>query len=879
MQMALHGDPAIRLNFHEEPEFIVRTQDVFYDPPIVSLGDDSVNVNVIIANLGKSSTDSVYVELVRHFPNDNGDSLYFKMISGISYLDTVVFRLPVLHNLATGINIFDVSVDLPNQITESYDEINNNMATSTLFINSNGIATIFPYEYAILPDTVVTYKASTLNPLAEPKNYRFELDTTDLFNSPFKKYAIVNAAGGVVELSGTDWLNSLTNNPDPLYHTDSTVYFWRVSPDSTTFIWDESSYQFINGQTGWGQAHFFQFKNNTYQSLNYDRDIRSWTWDETFRMLGVDVVVKGSDGQAFSNTLWTIDGATQDLNGCGDPVSYPSIHVGVVDPLTLTCWATDMHSYGNVNQIGVCRGRPEGYFIYRQNDPVSMDSLIGFYNNYIPNGHYVVFYTFNYTDYSSWQPYYYSFFQSIGADSLYSGRPDEAWIYYTQKGNESGYSGFNSSSDSAFMLTIRDTLRAFNYKGNMISEIAGPATRWDALYWQQEAHENPTSDSSQLILVGIRNNGVEDTLINTIFTNLDSIINLNTIVDANIYPRVKLGGSYFDDQLFTPAHTNRWQLLYQPVPELAVNPPLGYYFSLVSDSLFEGEELQVAVAIENVSPYDMDSLLVHYWVEDQNRVLHYIDYPRQRPLLSGEILYDTLSFNSTGYPGLNSIWVEANPVPLNDSLGNYDQLEQYHFNNYLQIPFFVNEDRINPILDVTFDGIHILNGDIVSGKPLIMITLKDENPILVMNEVGDTSHFAIYLKDPFGNQRRIYFNQGSEPIMNFIPSTGPNDKFKIEYNPTLYLDGKYQLLVQASDKSGNQSGDIDFTLDFEVINQSTITEVMNYPNPFSTKTHFVFTLTGSVIPDYFKIQIMTISGKIVREIMVDELGPIRIGRI
>ena len=47
---------------------------------------------------------------------------------------------------------------------------------------------------------------------------------------------------------------------------------------------------------------------------------------------------------------------------------------------------------------------------------------------------------------------------------------------------------------------------------------------------------------------------------------------------------------------------------------------------------------------------------------------------------------------------------------------------------------------------------------------------------------------------------------------------------------------------------------------------------------FSQKTHFVFTLTGSEIPDNFRIQIMTITGKVVKDIRRDELGPIRIGR-
>jgi flagellar hook assembly protein FlgD len=53
---------------------------------------------------------------------------------------------------------------------------------------------------------------------------------------------------------------------------------------------------------------------------------------------------------------------------------------------------------------------------------------------------------------------------------------------------------------------------------------------------------------------------------------------------------------------------------------------------------------------------------------------------------------------------------------------------------------------------------------------------------------------------------------------------------------------------------------------------------MNYPNPFSTSTRFVFTLTGSQVPENVIIQIMTVSGKVVREITESELGRIYIGR-
>ena len=57
-----------------------------------------------------------------------------------------------------------------------------------------------------------------------------------------------------------------------------------------------------------------------------------------------------------------------------------------------------------------------------------------------------------------------------------------------------------------------------------------------------------------------------------------------------------------------------------------------------------------------------------------------------------------------------------------------------------------------------------------------------------------------------------------------------------------------------------------------------ISNMLNYPNPFTTSTAFVFTITGNEVPQNIKIEIMTVTGKIVREITKDELGPLRIGR-
>ena len=165
-------------------------------------------------------------------------------------------------------------------------------------------------------------------------------------------------------------------------------------------------------------------------------------------------------------------------------------------------------------------------------------------------------------------------------------------------------------------------------------------------------------------------------------------------------------------------------------------------------------------------------------------------------------------------------------------------------------------------------------------KPFVTITLDDENPFFLFDSEEDTSNFQIFLLRPGATSyESLRFRSGSgEELLRFIPATGSDNKCTIEYEPEFTKDGIYKLLVQAKDKSQNASGDIDYEIEFEVVTASTITEVMNYPNPFTTRTQFVFTLTGSEIPDYFNIKILTASGRIVREISREELGTLRIGR-
>jgi flagellar hook assembly protein FlgD len=113
--------------------------------------------------------------------------------------------------------------------------------------------------------------------------------------------------------------------------------------------------------------------------------------------------------------------------------------------------------------------------------------------------------------------------------------------------------------------------------------------------------------------------------------------------------------------------------------------------------------------------------------------------------------------------------------------------------------------------------------------------------------------------------------------IQFIPATDNNNRASILYKPTQLEDGKYAIKIQATDAVGNKAGNNEYEIEFIIINKSSISNFFPYPNPGTTNIRFVFTLTGSKTPDDLLIRIMTISGKVVKEITKQEFGSIKFG--
>jgi hypothetical protein len=865
MEMLLHGDPALIINSYELPDYEITESSISFLPKVITTEYDSLKISLVINNLGKAVNDSMVVEIERILPDLKTKQLRSVFFKSTKFSDTLNIWFPINKFDDLGRNSIQVRIDANSNIVEMKE--NNNTYSYFFVVQAADLKPVYPPEFSIVSSQAPSLKASTFYPLSSENTYVFQVDTTADFNSPLLEVAKIKSVGGVVYY--------IVNQP----LIDSVVYYWRVAIDSTSskgFNWRSSSFHYIPYSSGWSQSHFYQFEKNSYQLTVFNRDNRKFEFVNDIK------VVKCINGIyphiAWNMPQYLINNVQYSYWQC----LSNGMKIAVIDPVSGNPWynqyiGTNFGPDGNYT----CRNYNYASFEFSTEDFPPGSNLVtdsAWYQrtaNFIakiPDGYLVLARSAQNSFITNWPEYLRKSYDSIGANfhrGIPSNRP---YIIWGVKGQLGGATELIGDSTEA-IINLVDSFTTKWTEGYMATNLIGPTQKWNSLNWKVSSQDPINTDEVYLALVGIKSDGSADTIFKNMPVDSSQIFKLNDRMPANIYPFCKLVVFMKDDSLHTPPFINSLQVFYSEVPEFAVDPKT--VFSFYSDTIQRGDTMKIQIAYRNISNIDlMDSLMVKYWVIDNDNIHHDLMTRKISTIPAQNYIVDTFNVVTTNLIGNCSFFLEINPIDT--STNDYDILELSHINNSLEVPFLVIEDQSNPILDVTFDGIHILDGDIVSSKPEILISLLDDNQFIA---VDDTSLFNIYLTTPgnFFRKRIYFFNSGVEQLQ-FVPAELPNNKAKVIYKPIFDSDGQYILTVQAVDPALNLAGRGDYQIKFNVINKSTITQLMNWPNPFTTKTHFVFTLTGSQLPDYMLIQIITISGKVVREITMEELGPIHIGR-
>lgn len=857
-QFTIHGDPAIRLHPVDGPDYVIDPASVSFTPEVVTSQLDSLEFNFEVVNLGLHRPDSMSIIVQQELPGGSKIEHPIIRVESPAYSERYQVKLPVLGKEAVGLNTFFLTVDAENEISESPQpaaENNNELIKEngtpgiSLFIIDNTARPIFPPKFAIIGESPIL-RASTSNTMAPNRSYIIELDTSMSFQSPVKQSQKINQRGGIIE-----WAPNFS-------FQDGKVYYWRISQDSVNaevaYNWENSSFSFLkNSPNGWRQAHYWQWLEGEMETLKIN-DKRQFQFIENVRDFRIRNTVRSVDNNLRPNGL--VNG-----NIWSDFFRFniaQSLTVVVVDTVGQFWLNFKPGEFGSVNSNAV---RIASY-PFPTSTLEERAKVITFLEDIIPDDHYVFVYpalrdTIHDLNIAEWE----SDSLQLDGKNIFNVLEKQGALFVRNLKNEMrpyvfAYRKNKLTLGEKIAATKRDVadfetvLPGLWTEGIYRTPLIGPASDWEELSWSTSPLIE--SDTIFLSLYGQSTDGSEVLLFDN-WTGRDTSL---SFVDPTVFPYLKAEVYIKDDRDFTSVQLQSLRILYEGLPDAALNPQK--HFSFSSDTLFQGQPLNIQIAVENPSLYDLDSLLINYKIVNAFNEETTIQN-RLSALSSGDTLIASLKLATDEMSGPHTFSIEVNPGP--------EQAEMYFFNNYGERSFYVAQDRKSPILDVTFDGQHILEGDLVSARPEIEISLSDENEYLLLK---DTSLIELSIRFPDQSIQKVGFNDNR---VTFIPASEKNNEATLLFHPTFKESGQYTLIVQGRDASGNTAGQLDYSVNFEIIVERMISNVLAYPNPFTTSTQFVYTLTGDESPQHFQIQIMTVSGKIVREIDQTEFGPLLIG--
>ncbi|MBC5775043.1 hypothetical protein H8S95_13280 [Pontibacter sp. KCTC 32443] len=856
MEMVLQGDPAIRIYNPSKPDYaaIESESDVVSAVPgsIVTADVESFNVTLGVNNFGKAITDSVTISVKRTLADNTVLDPVKLKVAPILKKGSITIPLSNKDIAALGMNTFEVMLD-GDQAVDELDETNN-VATFQHYFPANGLTAIAPANFSIVNSKNVKVVVQTTKLAENRQGFYLEVDTTDAFNSNLKRS--FTTANSILPTWDVD-VATLGNLPD------STVYYWRARfqhyEAGEDTLYATSSFRVINGtKSGWSQSHAGQFKDITGNKVLINESTPHFKF-----IPGVaDVSIKTRGGDLrYTNPPYGI--FLNDKHLLSVSCDYPEsstlsrLYMVVINDKTLEL-------VRGLNFATPCNGYDYLYQFRDMNNATVRANVEAFLNQ-VPEGYYVAVVSINKVPFESFTASQKAAFKSIGAgmiDNLKNGYP---YALLGKKGATPGTMHEATATTGGIVPTqqevaLRVTLRSNQASGEITSSLIGPALSWGTLHHNIERYKAGNDDYT-LRLIGVNTEGVPAVLAEDVTSKSFDLSH----IDAAVYPHLQLQATLSDATDRSAPQLDQWMVFYEAAPEGVIRPDLVQVSEAILTEQANRGKITLPMAFQNITPFAFrDSLAVDVTVTGDG--IQPIQKRLKLAALAGNATVNfNYELNTTALDGNYRVSVYVNPRL---------QPEQHYFNNIYVVPFKV-KTKLHPIMDVAFDGVHIMDGELISPSPMISVTVKDENKQAFLE---DASGMSVVLLDENGGEKEISLEKTSADIdhLEIYQATEKND-FRVEFKPKRLENGRYTMEVRAKDVAGKQSGISPYRIGFEVENEATITNFYPFPNPFSTKTNFIFTLTGTTIPDHIKIQILTVTGKVVKEIMKEELGPLRIG--
>ena len=683
-QFTFHGDPALKLNTFDKPDYVIDTSSITTSSNYISVADDSVTVKIKIFNIGRATSDSVHLSIKRKFANGDSTLVFNRNIAPVKTEDSVSLVLPLVSNRDRGNMYITAFIDDNLAVPEISDS--NNIATQIFYIHDADLRPVFPYNYSIVQSNNISLSASTADPLLPIFQYRMELDTTELFNSTQKIKRTVSSAGGLIQFNNI----SLS--------LDSTVYYWRVAKDTSSLYWLNFSFLHQStGNNGFQQSHFYQHTRSTLDGLTLDSASRKYFFGKNITNIYIEHSIYPTSGLEDNQFSLSVNGTVVSASAC----IGSSIILNVFDTISLKPLYAPYAGPGSD-----CNVTRQYNFEYSTQDPGSRKAAMDFLDN-VPNGSYVVVRRIYDMGNADWAP------TEWAADTAYYGAGNSLYHWFKNQGLQ--IDSFTYPRTFAFIFRKNDSthfapisvfsqglydrisfeqnITTLDTSSTITSPLFGPAKSWNTMKWSGDVLNTITNVGVDIIGV----NSTKDSLL----YSLDSTVHEFNIsgISAVDYPYIQLRLHTSDSLGIYPYQLKKWSVEYQPIPEGMMAPNLGVqipdtlYFKDKVNTAFD--TLQGYVVFKNISNSNFLPLNLRLVIYDSLNHADTFALPRTKALVAGDTVQIQFLVNLTNYPeGKYNFYLMAN--------ADGEQQEQFLNNNSFYKYIYISRQVVLPVQLLNF---------------------------------------------------------------------------------------------------------------------------------------------------------------------------------
>lgn len=820
---SLLGDPASKLLMPNTPEFEIRENDYSLSNPFPALGE-TIKLSVFPKNLG------TYIDTVRikfqlkkdGIPAVRKDT----MISTFSYQDTLgyFFSIDTIGNYT-----MTVVIDPLHSYAQNFT--NNDSITFALTLRNLSYVPLKPLDNVALSSG--TFRFTGLNPNTDPNQNSvkviLQVDTTSSFNSPvLQTYNNSNISGIVSSFDVTVPVTEI-----------NTLYFLRTN----AIINNDSS--------GWSDV----------SRVIYNPSITAQKESMTDSAYTIYTLKPQQYNEAeITNLVYTPDGfklnsiggsiTIRSQGSSGPEASYFIINNGSSN---ITYYSDGGENRGlNFAKVKRLTGQVVSIENFQMSSPQSSDSVLSFLNTFDSTEYMMGYFASFVANADSLRANAISKLGEFGSRFIDSIRLDffDTWVFFGYLGADTSQTceQFHQySSNNTWTPLICQVNPSFQNTSGKISKSFGTADRWKEFSWDQ----NLSPNSFILFdIFGVNRDNVpvllQSNISNSQFVNIDT-------TNFYTYPSLRLDAKLSIDTALGGESPVFKSLNFKYYPPCEITPD-NYSFAGGDTIVQEGDSVRFSVNYYNVGFIDAPAYVNRWYarVNGTDRVV-------KLDTITDPLKVDSMRNSSVAFStaGMRDPKTDQDTIELyfeSALLGNRNEI--FSFNNTAFTRFVVYGDSVKPVMDVTYDGMKIINGDYIQSKPEVVLKFYDDSRMVI----SDTSNVRVYLD----NKYVPYFINGVQnPVISI---TFPDNRFlqaTVNYKPTLSA-GVHKFRFVANDITQNLADSIVNSV--VVDNTLRIQGIANYPNPMKTETNFMFMLSGELNPTSCKLKIYTVTGRLIKEI-------------